>query len=123
MRIHPQTIVAGWRKATKVARGVLEANALDHGTDPEKFREDLMNIARTTLSSKILSQHKDFFSKMAVDAVLRLKKSSNLDAIQIIKVQGGTLEESFLDEGKYRFFLLQCIYVILNHYFWKIFML
>merc|ERR1712165_660765 len=99
MRIHPQTIVAGWRKATKVARGVLEANALDHGTDPEKFREDLMNIARTTLSSKILSQHKDFFSKMAVDAVLRLKKSSNLDAIQITKVQGGPLEESFLDEG------------------------
>jgi len=71
MRIHPQTIVAGWRKATKVARAVLEENALDHGTDPEKFREDLMNIARTTLSSKILSQHKDFFSKMAVDAVLR----------------------------------------------------
>merc|ERR1712141_564488 len=99
MRIHPQTIVAGWRKATQVARKVLEANALDHGGDPEKFREDLMNIARTTLSSKILSAHKDFFSKMAVDAVLRLKKSSNLDAIQIIKVQGGTLEESFLDEG------------------------
>ena len=30
----------------------------------------------------------------------RLKKSGNLDAIQIIKVPGGTLEESFLDEGK-----------------------
>merc|ERR1712212_947405 len=29
----------------------------------------------------------------------RLKKSSNLDAIQITKVQGGTLEDSFLDEG------------------------
>merc|ERR1712209_103345 len=58
-----------------------------------------MNIARTTLSSKILSQHKDFFSKMAVDAVLRLNKSSNLDAIQITRVQGGTLEDSFLDEG------------------------
>merc|ERR1712165_283312 len=99
MRIHPQTIVAGWRKATKVARQALESSAKDHGGDPEKFREDLMNIARTTLSSKILSAHKDFFSKMAVDAVLRLKKSSNLDAIQIIKVQGGTLEESFLDEG------------------------
>ena len=58
-----------------------------------------MNIARTTLSSKILSAHKDFFSKMAVDAVLRWKKSGNLDAIQIIKVKGGTLEDSFLDEG------------------------
>merc|ERR1712213_169832 len=100
MRIHPQNIVAGWRMATKAARGVLEANSLDHGTDAEKFREDLMNIARTTLSSKILSQHKDFFSKMAVDAVLRLNKSSNLDAIQITRVQGGTLEDSFLDEGK-----------------------
>ena len=41
--------------------------------DEEKFRQDLMNIARTTLSSKILTQHKEKFSKLAVDAVLRLK--------------------------------------------------
>jgi len=98
-RIHPQTIVAGWRQATKIARAALEGQAKDHGDDEEKFREDLMNIARTTLSSKILTAHKDFFSKMAVDAVLRLKKSGNLDAIQITKVRGGTLTESFLDEG------------------------
>jgi len=63
------------------------------------FREDLLNIARTTLSSKILSQHKDFFSNLAVDAVLRLKGSGSLDAIQIIKIQGGSLDESFLDAG------------------------
>merc|ERR1719330_1212558 len=36
---------------------------------------------------------------MAVDAVLRLKSSGNLEAIQITKVKGGTLNESFLDEG------------------------
>merc|ERR550532_1054230 len=99
MRIHPQTIVAGWRQATKVARQALESSAKDHGEDAEKFRNDLMNIARTTLSSKILNAHKDFFSKMAVDAVLRLKKSGNLDAIQITRVPGGTLDESFLDSG------------------------
>ena len=64
-----------------------------------KFKEDLMNIARTTLSSKILSQHKEFFAKMAVDAVVRLKGSGNLQAIQIIKKQGGTLTDSFLDTG------------------------
>jgi len=98
-RIHPQTIVAGWRKATKAARTALESNSKDHGDDADKFREDLMNIARTTLSSKILTTHKDFFSKMAVDAVMRLKQSGNLDAIQITKVRGGTLEDSFLDEG------------------------
>ena len=67
--------------------------------DENKFREDLMNIARTTLSSKILSQHKDLFSKIAVDAVVRLKGSGNLQAIQIIKKQGGTLTDSFLDTG------------------------
>jgi T-complex protein 1 subunit beta len=58
-----------------------------------------LNIARTTLSSKILSQHKEHFAALAVDAVLRLKGSGNLDAIQILKKQGGTLCESFLDEG------------------------
>ena len=38
-----------------------------------KLREDLMKIACTTLGSKILSQHKEHFAKLAVDAVLRLK--------------------------------------------------
>merc|ERR1711881_597629 len=99
MRIHPQTIIAGWRKASAAAKEALEKSATDHSKDEELFREDLMNIARTTLSSKILSQHKDFFSKLAVDAVLRLKGSGNLEAIQITKVRGGTLEYSFLDEG------------------------
>merc|ERR1711994_1056403 len=84
------------------ARDALEAQAKDHGNDAEKFREDLLNIARTTLSSKILTTHKDFFSTMAVDAAMRLKKSGNLDAIQITKVKGGTLEDSFLDEGEMR---------------------
>jgi len=32
-----------------------------------------MNIAMTTLSSKILSQDKEYFAELAVDAVLRLK--------------------------------------------------
>ena len=41
--------------------------------DVARFREDLMNIARTTLSSKILTQYRDHFANLAVDAVLRLK--------------------------------------------------
>merc|ERR1739838_646526 len=99
MRLHPQTIINGYRKATDTAREALNKSALDSSSDSSKFRDDLMKIARTTLSSKILAQHKDFFSNLAVDAVLRLKGSGNLDAIQIIKKQGGTLGDSFLDEG------------------------
>ncbi|XP_046578872.1 T-complex protein 1 subunit beta-like [Haliotis rubra] len=98
-KIHPQTIIAGWRKAVDEARDALKKVARDHGKDPAKFRADLMNIARTTLSSKILTQHKDYFSNLAVDAVLRLKGSGNLDAIQIIKKLGGQLQDSYLEEG------------------------
>lgn len=65
----------------------------------EEFKKDLMNIARTTLSSKILHHHKDHFSNLAVEAVLRLKGSGNLDAIQIIKKLGGNLVDSYLDQG------------------------
>jgi len=98
-KIHPQTIIYGMRKATKVAIAELEKLASDNGSNPVKFREDLMNIARTTLSSKILVQHKEHFANLAVNAVLRLKGSGNLDAIQIIKKLGGGLDDSFLDEG------------------------
>jgi T-complex protein 1 subunit beta len=38
----------------------------------EQFKKDLMNIARTTLSSKILQGKKDYFAKLCVDAVLKL---------------------------------------------------
>ncbi|GJQ73924.1 hypothetical protein Trydic_g18858 [Trypoxylus dichotomus] len=98
-KIHPQTIIGGWRKAVEVARSALLQASKDNSSNIDAFREDLMNIARTTLSSKILSQHKEHFSKLAVDAVMRLKGSGDLAAIQIIKKTGGVLEDSFLDDG------------------------
>ncbi|KAE8752522.1 hypothetical protein FOCC_FOCC000644 [Frankliniella occidentalis] len=98
-KIHPQIIIAGWRDATNVAREALQNASLDNSQDAAKFKEDLLNIARTTLSSKILSQHKEHFANLAVEAVLRLKGSGSLSAIQIIKKSGGRLEDSFLDEG------------------------
>ena len=66
---------------------------------PAAFRQDLLNIAMTTLSSKILTGDKEHFAALAVDAILRLKGSGNLDAIHLIKKPGGTLRDSFLDEG------------------------
>lgn len=69
-------------------------------SDEVKFRQDLMNIAGTTLSSKLLTHHKDHFTKLAVEAVLRLKGSGNLEAIHVIKKLGGSLADSYLDEGR-----------------------
>jgi len=99
MKIHPQIIIRGWRKALGAAREALTASSQDHHDDPEKFREDLINIARTTLSSKILSSSKDYFAKLAVDAVMRLKGSTELNNIQIVKKVGGSLRDSYLEDG------------------------
>uniref|UniRef100_A0A4W5MF07 T-complex protein 1 subunit beta n=1 Tax=Hucho hucho TaxID=62062 RepID=A0A4W5MF07_9TELE len=90
-KIHPQIIISGWRKATQAARQAYN--------DEVKFQEDLLNISRTTLSSKLLTHHKDHFAKLAVEAVLRLKSSGNLEAIHVIKKLGGSLIDSYLDEG------------------------
>uniref|UniRef100_A0A0E0D3R0 Uncharacterized protein n=1 Tax=Oryza meridionalis TaxID=40149 RepID=A0A0E0D3R0_9ORYZ len=45
------------------------------------------------------AKDKEYFAELAVDAVLRLKGSTNLESIQILKKPGGSLKDSFLDEG------------------------
>ncbi|KAF9870632.1 hypothetical protein CkaCkLH20_11938 [Colletotrichum karsti] len=98
-KIHPQTIIEGYRIASQAALKALNESAVDRSNNPEAFRKDLRAIARTTLSSKVLAQDRDHFSKLATDAVLRLKNSSDLSHIQIIKKAGGKLSDSYLDEG------------------------
>ncbi|KAF5390337.1 hypothetical protein D9757_002968 [Collybiopsis confluens] len=99
LRIHPQTVVEGYRIASQAALKALETSSVDHSSDPTKFRQDLVNIAKTTLSSKVLNQDKTYFAELAVEAVLRLRGSTNLEHIQIIKKVGGKLTDSYLDEG------------------------
>ena len=97
--IHPQVVVDGFRIASEAALRALVSAAQDHSADKDAFRNDLLNIARTTLSSKVLSQDKDYFANLAVEAVLRLNGSTDLENIQIIKKLGGKLTDSYLDEG------------------------
>nr|VZI37296.1 unnamed protein product [Spirometra erinaceieuropaei] len=104
-KLHPQTVVSGWREASKVALEALEQSAKNHAGSmvelhkDEAFKAQLLKIARTTLSSKLLTHHKEHFANLAVDAILRLKGSGSLDAIQILQKLGGTLSDSYLDEG------------------------
>merc|ERR1711939_255717 len=98
-KIHPQTIIEGYRIASHAALAALEKSAVDHSNNPEAFEKDLLAIARTTLSSKVLSQDRNHFAELACDAVLRMKGSSDLSHIQIIKKAGGKLMDSYLDEG------------------------
>lgn len=58
--------------------------------------KDKRTKANLPLAFAIKQEH---FAELAVDAVLRLKGSGNLEMIQIIKRSGGSLRDSFLDEG------------------------
>ena len=98
-KVHPQVIISGYREAASVARNALEASAVDRSADPILFKQDLVKIAMTTLSSKILAQAKGYFANLAVDAVLRLQGSTDLERINIIKKIGGKLTDSYLDSG------------------------
>ncbi|XP_027763428.1 T-complex protein 1 subunit eta isoform X1 [Empidonax traillii] len=62
-------------------------------------RSLLEKCAATALSSKLISQSKEFFSKMVVDAVMMLDDLLQLKMIGIKKVQGGALEDSQLVAG------------------------
>lgn len=98
-KIHPQTIIEGYRIASNAALTALENSAVDNSASPELFRKDLLAIARTTLSSKVLSQEREYFANLAVDAVLRMQGSTDLTHIQVIKKAGGKLSDSYLDSG------------------------
>lgn len=67
-------------------------------------RDQLIQNAITSLSSKVVSQHSDLLAPMAVDAVLHVidkEKDTNVDLrdIHVSKKLGGTVDESELIDG------------------------
>eukprot|EP00727_Mastigamoeba_balamuthi_P005769 m51a1_g1811 putative t-complex protein 1 subunit beta (536) ;mRNA; f:480604-483091 len=96
--MHPQVVIEGWRAAMAAAETALQESCSYDVSDPAKLREAMMDIARTTLSSKILTHDRDHFAKIACDAVERIK-GGNLESIHIIKKAGGSLRSSYLEDG------------------------
>ena len=43
-KVHPMTIIQGFREACEVAKEALDGAAMDNGEDEEAFRRDLMNV-------------------------------------------------------------------------------
>jgi len=98
--IPPRTIIKAIRKATKVVLDKVNKDAFDLNAGGEEERERMLKkCAGTSMSSKLIANHTEFFSKMVVDAVNNLDESMPLDMIGIKKVQGGTLGESQLING------------------------
>jgi len=98
--VHPQTIIKAIRTACDMAVAKMEEIAVRLTDKNEAEKRDMLEkSAATSLSSKLVSGHKDFFAKMVVDAVLHLDDQLDLNMIGMKQVQGGSLLDSMLVEG------------------------
>nr|CAG4648573.1 EOG090X03U0 [Polyphemus pediculus] len=98
--VHSQVIIRSVRRATELAIQFINTIAVKtHKDDTKLHRESLEKCAATAMSSKLINQQKDFFSKMVVDAVMLLDDLLPLNMIGIKKIQGGALEDTLLVAG------------------------
>jgi len=98
--LHSQVIIRSVRRAVELAvQRINEIAVKTNKDDPKELRASLEKCAATAMSSKLIHQQKDFFSKMVVDAVQLLDELLPLNMIGIKKVPGGALEDTLLVSG------------------------
>jgi len=99
--VHPRIIIKSVRKATALALAKIQEIAVKiDRNNPTEYRSLLEKCAATSMSSKLIHQQKDYFSKMVVDAVMMLDEQTlPLNMIGIKKVAGGALEDTTLVPG------------------------
>jgi len=103
-KIHPTSIISGFRIAQKEAVKYLQEQ-LTIGTD-EIGNDAIVNVAKTSMSSKIIGPDMDFFAKMVVDAMMAVKRVNSkgnarypVKSVNILKCHGGSGKESRFIDG------------------------
>ncbi|PLN77044.1 chaperonin complex component, TCP-1 alpha subunit [Aspergillus taichungensis] len=103
-RIHPTTIINGYRLALREAVKYMNENITSKVETLGK--DSLVNIAKTSMSSKIIGSDADFFANMVVDAMLLVKSANQrgeikypVKAVNLLKAHGKSSTESLLVNG------------------------
>ena len=94
--IATSVVVKGFRNATAKAIEILNDIAIDADD-----KETLKKVAVTAMSGKGSDYAKDHLAELVVDAALRIEEDgkSDIDNINIQRVSGDSVEDSFLAEG------------------------
>lgn len=109
-KIHPTNVIAGYKMAMREAVKFINNNlaAKTESLGPQT----LLNVARTSMSSKIISSEAEVFGKICTDAMLSVKTVNDMGdytypvkAISILKCHGRSARDSFLVNG----FALNCV--------------
>eukprot|EP00898_Chlorokybus_atmophyticus_P006680 jgi/Chlat1/7012/Chrsp56S06692 len=103
-KIHPTSIISGYRLAMREAcKYIEEKMAVKVDSLPKNA---LQNAAKTSMSSKIIGSDAEFFSAMAVEAMLAVKTANSqgvakypVKAVNILKAHGQSAHESQLIAG------------------------
>ena len=103
--IHPTTIISGYRKAAAKALAVVDDVAEDVDPAATDYKKILIDVAKTSMSSKFVSGNRDTLSKTVVDAVLAIAKDVpegeelNIENIPRQKQTGMTVDKTELVKG------------------------
>ena len=73
-KIHPTTIISGYRKATQKALEVIDQVAETVDPADKDYKKILIDVAKTSMSSKFVAGSKDALAKIVVEAILSVVK-------------------------------------------------
>ncbi|KAE8233872.1 hypothetical protein CF326_g1091 [Tilletia indica] len=103
-KIHPTTIITGYRLACREAVKYINEHL---ATKVDQLGKDsLINVAKTSMASKVIGSDDDFFAQLAVDAMLAVKNINSrgeikypVKAVNILKAHGKSARESIFVNG------------------------